>query len=136
MQKRFFTFILLVGFSLMAACPGPGPGPVIGGSLINCLGSNRPQIDSILNELAPLLTTGRPDWSAIYQRAKSAGTSIGGCVIAELVQSYLGGTRAPEVADGWNAHEALEKFRREEAGGATFKTTCVRQDGTKQACEL
>jgi hypothetical protein len=134
MHKRLLPFLILLG--LATACPGPGPGPVIGGAVINCLGESRPQIDAILTELSPLLTTGRPDWSAIYQRAKGAGTSIGGCVIAELVQSYLGGTRAPEATEGWNAHEALEKFRREEAGGATFKTTCVRQDGTKQACDL
>ena len=129
-------YIIALVFALQVGCPGPGPGPVIGGAVIDCLGANRSQIDSILTELSPLLTTGRPDWSAIYQRAKGAGRDIGGCVIAELVQNYLGGTRAPEAAEGWNAHEALEKFRREEAGGATFKTTCARQDGTKQACDL
>lgn len=120
----------------LSACPGPGPGPVIGNSVVDCLGNNRPQIDAIIGELSPLLTTGHPDWAAVYQRAKMAGMSIGGCVLAELVQNYLGGTRAPEASEGWNAHEALEKFRREEAGGASFKTSCVRQDGTKQTCEL
>ena len=119
---------------LLAACPAHPNGPKQ--IAIDCLGVNRPQIASLLTELTPLVNMNRPDWPAVYQRAKTAGTSIGGCVLAELVQSYLGGTRAPEPGEGWTAHETLEKFRAEEANNATFKTVCTRQDGTTQPCAL
>lgn len=134
-MRHLFLLSLVVG---LAGCPGPGPGPgpVIGGAVIDCLGDSRPQIDALLAELAPLVMLQRPDWSAIYQRAKLAGRNVGGCVIAELVQGYLGGTRTPEPAEGWNAHETLETFRAKEAGGATFLAKCTRQDGTQQSCKL
>lgn len=119
---------------LLAGCPADPNGPRQ--TAINCLGVNRPQIASLLVELSPLVSGNKPDWPSVYQRAKTAGTSIGGCVLAELVQNYLGGTRAPEPGDGWTAHETLERFRAQEANNATFKTVCTRQDGTSQPCDL
>lgn len=104
------------------ACRTPGPGPVIGQTVIDCTGEHRAQIDALFVELSPLVFGDRPDWSAVYQRAKHAGVTIGGCVIAELVQVYMGGRRAVPNEDGWKAHTALEEFREAEAGGATFKT--------------
>lgn len=124
----------LVAVALLAACPADPNGPKH--VAIDCLGANRPQIVMLLAELSPLVSGNRPDWPAVYQRAKTAGTSIGGCVLAELVQSYLGGTRAPEASDGWTAHETLERFRATEANNATFKTLCARQDGSVQPCHL
>jgi hypothetical protein len=107
---------------LGAGCPGPGPGPVIGGAVVDCVSADRTKIDSLLAEFTPLLTGGSMDWSMVYQRAKQAGTSIGGCFLAELVQSYLGGKMAPATGDGWAARQTLEDFRAKEADGATFKT--------------
>lgn len=128
--------LVLLAVSL-TACPNPGPAPVIGTSIIDCLGAERPQVDALLAELLPLIQLQRPDWAAVYQRAKQAGRSIGGCVIAELVQGYLSGTRATgTTAGGWDAHETLEQFRATEAGGATFQARCVREDGTSQICKL
>ena len=118
-MKRYLPALALL--FVFAACPGPGPGPVIGGAIIDCTKENQDQIHGLLGELSPLIVTGRPDWSAVYARAKHAGSSIGGCVLAQLVQGYLGNRMAPpSTADGWTAHEALERFRREEANGATF----------------
>lgn len=111
--------------ALSAGCPGPGPLPVVADAVIDCTGENRPQINALFAELYPLVFLQSPDWSAVYQRAKTAGRDIGGCVIAELVQRYLApapGKTAPSGDASWAAHQTLEEFRANEAGGASFKT--------------
>lgn len=115
----------LVTLVMLAGCPGPGPGPVIADSVIDCLGETRPRIDALIVELSPLVFLSSPDWSAVYQRAKAAGKELGGCVIAEIVQKYLApapGRMAPSTAESWRAHEILETYRKNEVGGASFKT--------------
>jgi hypothetical protein len=119
--------VLLLGVLTLGACKLPGPVPVVADATIDCLGEHRPQIDELLTELTPLVFLQSPDWSAVYQRAKQAGKDVGGCVIAELVQRYLApapgtGRTAPSIEASWPAHDALERFRRDEAGGATFHT--------------
>jgi hypothetical protein len=114
---RLITVIL----ALVVACGTPGPGPVVGSAVIDCTVANQDQIQGLLAELTPLVTTGSVDWQAVYARAKGAGSTIGGCVLAQLVQSYLGNRSAPpSTEDGWTARETLERFRASEAGGATF----------------
>jgi len=116
-----------------AGCPNGPVGPIVNG-LIDCLGSNRPEIDKLLNEFRPIISGGNVSWDSVKQRAKHAGKDIGGCFIMELTQLYLSGTRSP--ADAKLAYDAAEAFRNEEVGGATFRTICVREDGTKQECKL
>jgi hypothetical protein len=118
-----------------ASCPnGPGPvGPIIN-SVIDCLGSNRADVDKLLGEFRPIISGGSVDWGTVKQRAVQAGREIGGCFIMELTQLYLSGTRS--TADAKTAHDTAEAFRKDVAGGATFKTICVRQDGTKSECKL
>lgn len=119
------VLLLAIGgatLTTQTGCPGPGPGPVIADTVIDCLGDNRPQINALLLELTPLLALTSPDWSAVYQRAKHAGKAVGGCALAELVQRYLGGRTAVPDSESWRAHDALERFRAAEAGGATFRT--------------
>lgn len=108
---------------------GPGPiGPVIGTAVIDCVSADRTKIDALLGEFKPLLLEGRVEWSVIYQRAKQAGKSIGGCFLGELVNFYLGGVRLastgepPEPDATWEARRVFEKFRVEELDGATLKT--------------
>lgn len=133
-MKKLVLVCMLLGLS---ACPGPNPIPVVGGSVINCLGENRTQVDLLITEIKNLFVGGKPQWSLVYERAKKAGKDVGGCVISELVQYYLGGFAGPmDNGDAWAAHEALEKFRAEEAGGASFQTKCVRADGTTEVCKL
>ncbi len=135
MNKLIFAAML--SLFTVAACPGPGPLPVVGGTVVDCLGQNRPQIDATINELKTLFTNGHVEWSLVYERAKTAGRDIGGCVIAELVQYYLGGFGGPiDNGNAWEGHEALEKFRTEEAGGASFKSMCKKTDGTEEVCKL
>ena len=115
------TILLLAMATLAVTTPACGQGPVITHSVINCAGEGQADIAALVDEFRPVLTAGKVDWSAVYQRAKRAGTRIGGCFIAELVNVYLGNRAAPPTLEaGWSAHDALEKFRVQEAGGATF----------------
>lgn len=120
--------LVLVLFSLgltvtNASCPGPSPIGPIGAAVVDCTLENQGQITALIGEFKTLLSGQLPDWSAIYQRAKQAGKSIGGCALAELVQDYLGNKAAPPPqADSWTANNTLERFRREEAANATFHT--------------
>lgn len=116
----------------LAGCPGPiQPGTDIA---IDCLGSNRAQIDALLTEFKPLLFGGKVSWSQVYTRAKQAGSSVGGCFIMELAQSYLGGTRSP--ADAQLAYDTAAKFKHDELKDASVITMCVREDGTSELCKL
>lgn len=122
--KFLFLFALMISLSAtQPSCPGPGPvGPVVN-AVIDCTVQNQDQISQLIGEFRPLISGDAPDWAAVYQRAKNAGKAIGGCALAQLVQEYLGNRTAPPAqADSWNAYNTLERFRREEAGNATFKT--------------
>lgn len=113
---------LFIGVVSVAGCRGPGPLPVVQDAVIDCTAANRPQADGLIAELMPLLQLQQPDWHAVYERAKHAGATIGGCALAELVQDYLGGRKTPDNDDGWKARSTLEQFRTSEAGNATYKT--------------
>jgi hypothetical protein len=121
---RFFSPIALVLLlsAGSAGCPGPGPSPAVN-AVVDCTIENQDKIAALLAEFRPLISGQAPDWSAVYQRAKQAGKAIGGCALATLVQEYLGNrTAPPSQADGWSAYNTLDRFRREEAGNATFHT--------------
>lgn len=105
------------------ACPHTDPANPVVNTIIDCTLENRDQIAGLIAEFQPLINGEKPDWPAVYQRAKNAGKAIGGCALAELVQNYLGNRLAPPPqADSWSAFQALDRFRREEANYATFKT--------------
>jgi hypothetical protein len=131
MRNLAVSILLVLG---LAACPPNGPvGPAIN-AVIDCLGANRPQIDNLLNEFRPIISGGSVSWADVKVRATQAGKEVGGCFIMELTQWFLSGTRAP--ADALTARETAEAFRKDVAGGASFKTMCVREDGTKSECKL
>jgi len=124
MKRLLILLIVTLGLTTIPACPGTGPGPVAINAIVDCTLQNQDQIGALIGEFKTILTGHAPSWSAIYARAKQAGKSIGGCALAELVQDYLGNkTAPPPQADSWTAYSALERFRREEAGNATFHTT-------------
>lgn len=129
------TLLVIVALLVVVpACPGPGPGPVIGGAAIDCLGANRERIDALLGEFTPLFTGGKVDWSVVYQRGKQAGKEIGTCFVLELANLYLSGTKAPE--DAQVAYQTAEKFRNEVGEGATVRTRCKADDGSMRECKL
>lgn len=91
-------------------------------AIIDCTKADAGAINSLIAELEPLLLFEAPDWNAIKTRAIREGKVIGGCVLADLVQQFLGGKKAPQNDAGWAARNALEDFRKNVAGGATFRT--------------
>ena len=122
-MMRFFLVSFLAVGAMGATC-GPSPVPPVIDAVIDCTTQNRDRIAALIAEFQPLISGQAPAWGAVYQRAKQAGQAIGGCALAELVQNYLGNKMAPPPqADSWNAFTTLERFRREEAGNATFRTT-------------
>lgn len=136
-MRALFLLALVFGLHGTTACgPGPSPvGPAIN-AVVDCLGSNRPQIDNLLNEFkGPILGGGSINWTDVKLRATQAGKDVGGCFIMELTQWFLSGTRAtPDQAK--TAHDTAEEFRKTVGEGATYSTICVREDGTKSACKL
>lgn len=136
MKHIIFLFIVTIVATTQSACPTPRPIRPAVNALVDCMGDNRGSIDKLLTEFeAPVLGGGHISWTDAKQRAKQAGVDVGGCFIMELTQWFLSGTRAsPEEAK--TAHETAEDYRKEEAGGAIFKTMCVREDGTKEECKL
>jgi hypothetical protein len=119
-MKLIAALLLLVGLNV--GCPGTGPVPAVT-AIVDCTIQNKDQLGALVAEFRTILSGQAPDWSAVYQRAKNAGKAIGGCALATIVQEYLGNRAAPPAqADGWAAYNTLERFRREEAANATFRT--------------
>lgn len=119
------TLVAILGtlvLSTASGCRPGGPGPVVAQAAIDCVSADRERIDAALGEFMPLVSGGRVSWPNVYQRAKVLGGSVGACFLGELVNAYLGGRRAPETDDGWEARLTFEKFRREEVNNATLKT--------------
>ena len=121
-MNRIVTPLLLALTIAFAGCPCK-PDPVVAGKIIvDCLVQNRADMDKLAAELLPLITSG--DWTAFYEKAKSAGVNIGGCVAAELINRYLApppGNAAPTPEQGQAARATMEQLRKD-FNGATFKT--------------
>lgn len=108
---------LFVGSALIQAC-GPAKNPTV--TIIDCTKADAAQTAALLDELKPLLAGNSIDWTAVEAKAVSAGETIGGCVLATIVQDTLGGTKATPVDNSWAARTALEDFRSHHANGAIF----------------
>lgn len=117
MRSLFLVFLMLV-----LGCPGVTDNRPAQ-SVIDCLKANKEQLIAVAGDLRPLVFGDKPDWSSLYDKAKHAGPVFGGCVLADLVQEYLGGRKAVPNDASWAARQTLEEFRANEAGGATFRTT-------------
>lgn len=121
-MNRLVLFVIL---AVVVACPGvtdTKPGQVVTQSVIDCLKADREQLTNVTGEIRPLVFGYRPDWSAVYDKAKHAGKVVGGCVLADLVQEYLSSKKALPADASWDSRRILEEFRNNEAGGATFRT--------------
>ncbi len=116
-----FLVLLCIASGGAAGC---GPSKVAGKAVLDCLAADAAGIDQTIIDLG---TKTRPDgtrdWGAIESTAIGHGLVIGGCALAQFVQTYLSpGTGVKAPADGLEARQTLEHFRATEAGGATFKT--------------
>lgn len=124
MSKHLSVVLASLLLAALASTLGCGAPKAAGHAVIDCLAADRAKISALILDLA---TKNKPDgtrdWAAIESEAIAAGIEIGGCALAEFVESYLTpsqGVKAP--ADGLAARQTLEDFRARHAGGATFKT--------------
>lgn len=124
MSKLINTCIAAIAASLLSAAPGCGPTKTAGGIVIDCIAADHAKIDTVITDLGTKKRSdGTRDWDAIEADAIANGLAIGGCALAEFIQTYLTpspGVKAP--ADGLQARQTLEHYRTTQANGATFKT--------------
>lgn len=114
-----FGLVALIAVSL-PACPNP-PKPVQ--IVIDCTKQSHESIEALVAQFAPLLIGNSPDWGTVESKALDAGETIGGCALAEFVNTYLTRRGATVTAEAtWQAHDTLEHFRTAHANGATFHT--------------
>lgn len=114
--------LLITTLLACSSCKDLPPPEAAAAAIVDCVRVDQGQVNAVLREMMPLVYGASPNWKAVEERAIAAGVTIGGCALAELVQLYLGGRKAPQQADGWAAHDTLEHFRKSIAGGATFRT--------------
>jgi len=113
---------ILLAVSIAACQPTQNAGKIV----IDCLGADQSQIETLIASLAQALVAAAPDWTGIEGQAITAGQTIGGCALAAVVQQYLTptlGRAAPSPEHGRAARGILEHFRANHAGGATFRTS-------------
>lgn len=116
---------LLMGGTLIASCgPGKQPvGPVVINGIIDCTVDSGGQIAELIKAFRPKDGHG-VNWSDVYEKAKAAGESVGGCALAIFIQDYMTSSTyaSTEGYGGADATATLERFRTEVAHGATFHT--------------
>lgn len=115
--------VLVIGLSLQPACAS-GPAVTGGAIVIDCLKEDQAELVALVGSLWSVFASGG-SWNDVKDSAIGAGKTLGGCALAEVVQKYLApprGRAAPAPEQGRAARRALEEFRDEQAGGATFKT--------------
>lgn len=130
MWKYLAAFISALTLAALAGATGCGPVRHAGDAVIDCLSADRAKIDATLADLGTKTRAdGSRDWGAIEADALAAGVVIGGCALAELVQSLLPAAPAAPAAehaaassDDAAARQTFEHFRSTQAGNATFKT--------------
>lgn len=124
MSKLINLCIAAVVTSVLSAGSGCGPAKNAGNIVIDCIAADHAKIDAVIIDLGTKKRAdGTRDWGAIEADAIANGLQIGGCALAQFIQSYLtpgAGVKAP--ADGLQARETLEHYRTTQANGATFKT--------------
>jgi len=126
MSKHLYVVIASLALSATVAFSAAGCSTAkhAGNAVIDCVAADRAKIEATIIELGTKTKPdGSRDWSAIAADAIANGVEIGGCALAEFVQSYLApatGVKAP--SDSLEARQTLEQFRTTKAGGATFKT--------------
>lgn len=113
----------VVASSLVACGPVKDAASTVPGSaIIDCTKTNLGELESAAKEIAPLLAGLDPKWDAAADKAKGFAVNVGGCVLFDLAQKYLSKRQAIDSADSREAYGAIEAYRADVAGGATFRT--------------
>lgn len=116
---------LVSAFTLVTAAGAIGCGAARnpGNVVIDCLAADRAKIDTLIADLATRTRSdGTRDWNAIETDAVSAGVAIGGCALAEFIESLLHPSHVEASSDDTQARQTFEHFRSTQAPNATFKT--------------
>ena len=137
---RMICCIVSLAVALCACTACPGAAVRATQVIVDCTKENQADIERLVLEFRPLLQLESPDWSAVIAAAVASGRNIGGCALAKLVDQYLGGLWAVNVAPSAPASVSkavesgtrtardelaraqFERYRQEFAGGAIFRT--------------
>lgn len=93
-----------------------------GKQIVSCIELNEAELAAEATQLRGQCTVnGQFDWACAGAQALGQGKIIAGCAVAELVQEYLGGTKATQTDESWKAHKALEDVRAKYAPGKSFR---------------
>jgi hypothetical protein len=123
MFKHLPAFVSAFTLVTAAGAIGCGSARNPGNTVIDCLAEDRARIDTLIADLATRTRSdGTRDWSAIETDAISAGVTIGGCALAEFIESLLQPQHVEASSDDTQARQTFEHFRSTQAGNATFKT--------------
>ena len=126
--------------AVMIACLGVGVSGVVAActqqqrqsvkdNVIDCAKQDQAVVVSVIVEMTTaILSWTAPDWPSIEALAIRAGREIGGCALASVVDDWVrqhvptGPTSSlAESAETGAAVLTLQRFRRDHAGGATFR---------------
>jgi len=128
------VFIACVAVLIGIEASACGPGKKAEKAVIDCVSAQRSKIDATVLELGTKTKPdGSRDWNGIEGVAIAKGLEIGGCALAEFIQSYLGSGTPPGSAgaapaaaappsDAAVAQQTFEHFRATAADGDQFKT--------------
>lgn len=124
MFKHLPAFVSAFTLVTAAGAIGCGSARNPGNTVIDCLAADRAKIDTLIADLAAKTRSdGSRDWSAIETDAISAGVTIGGCALAEFIESLLQPSQHVQASsEDAQARQTFEHFRSTQAGNATFKT--------------
>lgn len=88
--------------------------------VIDCTSQNQTSLVNLLLKMSlPIFNGDVPDWAQVYAMAVGGGVAIGGCALALVVDDWVK-HHAPQGLASDPALVTLERFRREQAGGAAF----------------
>jgi hypothetical protein len=123
MFKSLPAFVSAFTLVTAAGAIGCGSPRNPGNAVIDCLAADHTRIDALIAELGTRTKPdGTRDWSAIESDAISAGVVIGGCALAEFIETLLTPAQHVQTSDDTQARQTFEHFRSTQAGNATFKT--------------
>lgn len=124
MFKYLPAFVSALTLVTAAGATGCGSVKNPGSTVIDCLAADRAKIDTLIADLAgKTRSDGTRDWGAIESDAVSAGVTIGGCALAEFIQTLVQPAQKIQASsDDTTARQTFEHFRSTQAPNATFKT--------------
>lgn len=129
------VILALLTFGTAAMIASCGAAQRAGHDVIDCTGGSAPGIVINVSDTLKQWSAQKDkggcvdgavfDWNCVEHKAIGKGVLVGGCALAELVESYLApapGRSAPGIDQAQLARSTLDSFRATAAGGATFHT--------------